>query len=73
MMTMTLAEIFPTIQELPRGDKLRLIQLLAAELIQDECEIACWDKQSVPIWSPFDAYEGAATLQNVLDQDKAKY
>ena len=69
---MTLSEILPTIQELPRSDKLRLIQLLAAELIRDECEIDTLDNQAVPVWSPFDAYEGAATLQDVLEQDKAE-
>lgn len=69
---MTLAEILPTIQELPRTDKLRLIQLLAAELIRDEDVIAPWNNQTVSLWSPYDAYDGAATLLSVLEQERAK-
>jgi hypothetical protein len=65
---MTLSEILPSVQELPRSDKLRLIQMLASELIRDEDVVPPWNNQTVPVWSPYDAYEGACTLLSVLKE-----
>lgn len=67
---MTLAEMLPTIQTLPRGDKLRLIQLLAADVARDEGIALDVADTTVPIWSPHDSFQGAATLLRVLDEDK---
>ena len=67
---MTLSEILPTIQSLPRADKLRLIQILAADVARDEGVALDMADQTVPIWSPHDSFEGAATLLRVLDDDK---
>ena len=67
---MTLSEMLPTIHSLTRADKLRLIQLLASDVARDHgiaLEVA--DK-TVPIWSPHDSFQGAATLLRVLDEDK---
>jgi hypothetical protein len=68
---MTLSEILPTIQSLPRADKLRLIQVLAADVARDEEVALDVSDKTVPIWSPHDSFEGAATLLRVLDDDKA--
>ena len=65
---MSLAELLPSIHALPRNDKFRLVQELIAELAQDEGLPA----GEYPIWSPSDAYEAAATLIQLLDQDKAE-
>lgn len=67
---MTLSEILPTIQSLPRSDKLRLIQLLAADVARDEGVALDRADKTVAIWSPHDSFEGAATLLRVLDDDK---
>ena len=67
---MSLGELLPTIHALPRGDKLRLIQLLAADVAREEGTAADVADKAVPIWSPHDAVEGAATLLRVLDEDK---
>lgn len=68
---MTLSEILPTIQSLPRADKLRLIQLLAADVARDdEIALEVADK-TVPIWSPYDSFQGAAAVLRLLDEDKA--
>ena len=67
---MALSEMLPTIQSLTRADKLRLIQLLAADVARDDgidLEVA---NKTVPIWSPYDSFQGAATLLRVLDEDK---
>ena len=67
---MTLSEILPTIQSLPRADKLRLIQLLAADVARDYGIVLDVAEKIVPIWSPHDSFQGAATLLSVLDDDK---
>jgi hypothetical protein len=67
---MTLAELLPELQKLPRADKLRLIQLLAFDIAQEEgVEAEATDKPH-PIWSPYDAFEGAAVLLRVLDEER---
>ena len=67
---MTLTELLTTIQSLPRADKLRLIQLLAADLAREEGIALDLANKTVPIWSPHDAFDGAATLLRVLDEDE---
>ncbi|HUT89773.1 MAG TPA: hypothetical protein VMY37_09770 [Thermoguttaceae bacterium] len=68
---MTLNELLPTLHALPRAEKLRLIQLLAADVArEDGIELA--DTQSAyPVWSPYDAFDGAAALLRVLAEEKA--
>lgn len=67
---MTLSEILPTIQSLPRAEKLRLIQLLAADVARDDVIVLDVASKTVPIRSPHNSFEGAATLLRVLDDDK---
>ena len=67
---MTLSEVLPTVQSLPRADKLRLIQLLAADVAHDDGIVLDVADKTVPIWSPHDSLQGAATLLRVLDEDK---
>ena len=65
---MSLAELLPSIHALPRSDKFRLVQELIAELAQEE-GLASGE---YPIWSPYDAHDAAATLLQLLEQDKAE-
>ena len=65
---MSLAELLPSIQALPRSDKFRLVQELIAELAQEEGLAA----GEYAVWSPYDAHEAAATLLQLLEQDKAE-
>ena len=67
---MTLSELLPTIQSLPCADKRRLIQLLAADLARDNNIALDVADKTVPIWSPHDSFQGAATLLHLLDEDK---
>jgi hypothetical protein len=64
---MSLTELLPSIQALPRRDKFRLVQELIAELAREE-GIA---EGEYPIWSPYEAHEAAAMLLQLLEQDKA--
>ncbi len=68
---MTLAELLPDIQSLPRSEKLRLIQLIAADVARDDGSALDVADKTVPIWSPHDSFQGAATLLRVLDEDQA--
>ena len=68
---MTLNELLPSLRALPRADKLRLIQLLAADVAcGDGIALADTDK-TYPVWSPHEAFDGAATLLRVLEEEKA--
>jgi hypothetical protein len=68
---MTLAELLPALHELPRADKLRLIQLLASDMVREEGGERRFTEAAYPVWSPYDAFEGAATLLRVLDEERA--
>ncbi len=68
---MTLNDLMPELRALPRTDKLWVIQIMAAEVAREENPGLPKAGQEYPIWSPFDAFEGAATLMRVLEQEKA--
>lgn len=65
---MSLAEVLPEVQTLSRLDKIRLIQILAQELEQDEAGLIESGK-SYPAWSPDRAFAAAAVLMQVLEDD----
>lgn len=65
---MSLSELLPSVQALPRSDKFQLVQKLIAELAQEESLV----EGEYPVWSPYEAHEAAATLMRLLEQDKAK-
>jgi hypothetical protein len=67
---MTLTELLPTIQSLPRADKLRLIQVLAADVACEEQVAANLADKTIPIWSPYEAFDGAATLLRLLNDER---
>ena len=69
---MTLSELLPALHGLPRAEKLRAIQLLAADVAREEGDEGIASEGTYPIWSPYDAFEGAATLMRVLDEEQPK-
>ena len=68
---MTLSELIPALHGLPRAEKLRAIQVLAADVAREEGDEGIASEGTYPIWSPYDAFEGAATLMRVLDEEPA--
>lgn len=70
---MSLVEMLPNIQSLPRADKLRLIQFLAQELAEAEAPPLLVSGQSYPVWSPDQAFEAAAALLETLREDPARW
>ena len=68
---MTLNEILPSLHALPRADKLRLIQLLAVDVAREDGIPPADTVTTCPVWSPHEAFDGAATLLRVLEQENA--
>ena len=67
---MSLTELLPTLHSLPRADKLRLMQFLVADLAQEEGIGWVETEGSYPIWTPYDAFDAAATLLNALEEER---
>lgn len=63
---MPLTELMSQIQELPKIDKLRLMQFLVTELVKEEDVNFFVAKQEYPIWSPYNCSEAANVLMNLL-------
>jgi hypothetical protein len=68
---MSLTELLPAIHALPRADKLRLMQVLVAEIANEEAIALPPSGMAHAIWTPYDAYDAAATLLDVLREDQA--
>lgn len=69
---MSFAELLPHLQSLPRAEKLRAIQLLAADPARDEPGSLLEAGQAYPVWSPWDAHEAGAVLLRLLEAEAAK-
>jgi len=59
------AELLNTLQGLSRAEKLYVVQVLISELAQQEADLIKPEK-SYPVWSPYDAFEAANTMLQVL-------
>ena len=70
---MSLTELRPSIQALPRLEKLQLAQELLAEFTQQEAlqKAGVVLEQEYPIWTPTENVEAEITLQKLLEEDKA--
>ncbi|GIK54882.1 MAG: hypothetical protein BroJett015_05450 [Chloroflexota bacterium] len=66
----TLSDLFPTIQHLPRADKLRLMQFLVINLAEDEGIPLLTPNAEYPIWTPLNAFAAAETLWHMLETPK---
>ena len=62
---MPLTELLPVLRELSRADKLRVMQFLVLELAKEEDPLLT-PEVSYPIWSPYEAFDAAAVLLDVL-------
>src|SRR5262249_11759158 len=69
---MSLAELVPALQDLPREDKLEVIRLLVSDLTRQDGFELLQSGASYPIWTPLEAYDAARSLQQMLDQDRVQ-
>jgi hypothetical protein len=64
---MPFAELLSQIQELPKIDKLRLMQFLATELVKEEEDANFFiANREYPVWSPYNCSEAANVLMDLL-------
>lgn len=64
---MSVAELATAAQTLPRADKLRLVQLLVADLAQEEGVPLVEAGTPYPVWTPYHAHDAATVLLQALD------
>lgn len=67
---MSLAELIPAIRALPPVDKLQLTQFLVVELAREEGVPLFEAGRTYEIWSPFDSFEAARDLMQLVEQAK---
>lgn len=67
---MTITEVLPTLKMLNHKDKIRAIQFLANEVANEE-EVFFEEGKTYEIWSPFEAYEAAEQLRNLLEEKES--
>ena len=67
---MSLSELVPALQDLPRNEKLEVIRMLVTDLTRQEGIDLLQSGASYPVWTPLDAFDAARSLQQLLDQDQ---
>jgi hypothetical protein len=68
---MSLAELVPVVQALPRAEKLRLVQLLVVDLAREEGVPLVEVGTPYPVWTPYHAHDAAAVMLQALDAERA--
>ena len=66
---MVSTEMLNSLHTLSRADKLYIMQVLISELTQEETNLIKPD-QSYPVWSPYDAFDAANSMLEVLEKEK---
>jgi len=69
---MSVAELMPALQDLPREDKLEVIRFLVSDLTRREGVDVLQSGGSYPVWTPLEAYDAARSLQELLEQDRVQ-
>jgi len=67
---MSLAEVLPNLKTLNRSEKLRVVKILIDEITQEEASFF-ESGAEYEIWSPYDSYDAAAKLQQMLEENKS--
>ncbi len=66
---MSLAEVLPNLKTLNRSEKLRVVKILIDEITSEE-ESFFESGAEYEIWSPYDSYDAAEKLQQMLEEIK---
>jgi hypothetical protein len=67
---MTIVELFPALRDLPRKDKLKVMQFLIAELAKEE-EPTLQQGATYPLWAPLNSHEAAHKLAQLLESEQS--
>ena len=65
---MTIAELLPTLRNLPRAEKLKVMQFLVAELANEK-EPTLQPGATCSLWSPLNSQEAAHKLSQLLESE----
>ncbi|MBD2448648.1 hypothetical protein H6G76_16105 [Nostoc sp. FACHB-152] len=66
---MTTVDLFSTLKNLPRAEKLKVMQFLIAELAKEE-EPTLQAGATYSLWSPLNSHEAAHKLSQLLESDQ---
>jgi len=66
---MTVTELLPTLKQLNRYEKIRVVQILIDDIAREEAAFFESGKQ-YEVWSPYESYEAAAILHKMLEERK---
>ncbi len=68
---MEMTQLMPELRKLKRSEKLFILQFLVSELAQEESDLI-QPGVAYPVWSPYDAFDAAATMLRVLHESEAE-
>lgn len=68
---MVVEELIPTLRELNRADKWRLMQVLVSDLAQEE-ENLLLPPGDYPVWTPLESYDAAGEMMAFLEEVRLK-
>ncbi len=66
---MTITELLPTLKNLNRADKLKVMQFLITELANEE-ELTLHSNATYSVWSPFNSHQAAHELAQLLESEQ---
>ncbi|OUL32255.1 hypothetical protein [Nostoc sp. 106C] len=66
---MSIAELFPTLRNLSRAEKLQVMQFLVQELADEEA-LSLQPGATYQVWSPFNSHDAALKLGALLEEDR---
>jgi hypothetical protein len=66
---MTTVDLFSTLRNLPRAEKLKVMQFLIAELAKEEAP-TLQAGATYSLWSPLNSHEAAHKLSQLLESDQ---
>ncbi|MDF5727449.1 MAG: hypothetical protein PUP92_05275 [Rhizonema sp. PD38] len=67
---MSVAELFPSLRNLSRAEKLRVIQFLVQELASEEEALLLQPGATYHVWSPYNSHDAAQKLAVLLEEDR---
>lgn len=65
-------ELLSVLRELPRAEKLHLMQFLVRELAQEEGVTPLVEGGTYRVWSPYDSHEAVHKLEELLKEHRKK-
>ena len=69
---MTTVDLFPALRNLPRAEKLKVVQFLIAELARDE-DPTLESGATYSLWSPLNSHEAAHKLNQLLESNQTAH